>query len=59
MSSTTLTTLSTIFALLCVIGYIAPKIIKDEDTLYGLNAVLISFLIGFVVCGLIVFFIEG
>ena len=58
MSSITLTTLSIIFAIFCVIGYIAPKIIKDEDTLYGLNAVLISFLVGFLVCGLIVFFIE-
>jgi hypothetical protein len=58
MSSTTLTTLSIIFAIFCVIGYIAPKVIKDEDTLYGLNAVLISFLVGFLVCGVIVFFIE-
>ena len=58
MSSTTLTTLSIVFASLCAIGYLAPKVIKDEDTLYGLNAVLISFLVGFFLCGVIVFFIE-
>ena len=58
MNNTTLTTLSIIFATFCVIGYLAPKIIKDEDTLYGLNAVLISFLVGFFLCGVIVFFIE-
>jgi len=58
MSSTTLTTLSIIFAFLCVIGCLAPKLFKDEDTLYGFNAVLISFLIGFFLCGVIVFFIN-
>jgi hypothetical protein len=58
MSNTTLTILSIIFASFCVIGYLAPKVLKDEDTLYGFNAVLISFLVGFIVCGVIVFFIN-
>ncbi len=58
MNSTITTILSIVFVLFCSVGYFAPKLIKDEETRYGFNAVWIAFLIGFASCALI-FIIFG
>lgn len=49
---------SILLATLCALGFLIPRLVKDEDVRYGLHAVIISFLLGFITNALIFFIIN-
>lgn len=59
MNNIVILILTIVFIFTCVVGQIASKMIKDEETLYGFNAIVIAFLIGFITSGLIVFIFNN
>ena len=59
MDSLTLTISSSILGALCIIGFVANKFMDDEEARYGLNAVMIAFIIGYVLNMLVVYFCNN
>jgi len=49
MNSNIIAISSMVIALCCVIGMSLPKLVKEEDERYGINALIIAFCIGFFV----------
>ena len=49
MNSNIIAISSIVIALCCVIGMSLPKLIKEEDERYGINALIIAFCIGFLI----------
>jgi hypothetical protein len=49
---------SIVIIALCLFGVLLPKLFKDEDVIYGMNAINIAFAIGFVF-NLVVFLLLG
>ena len=56
MDRLTLTASSIILGFLCAIGFFANKLMDDEDARYGLNAVIIAVIVGYVLNMLVVYF---
>ena len=49
MNSNIIAISSMVIALCCVIGMSLPKLVKEEDERYGINALIIAFCIGFLI----------
>lgn len=58
MNSNIIAISSTIIALCCVIGMSLPKLVKEEDERYGINALIIAFCIGFLVSMTVCYFFN-
>ena len=49
---------SIVIIALCLFGVLLPKLFKDEDVIYGMNAINVAFAIGFLF-NLVIFLLIG